>query len=181
MVVKIIPLPSQRLTDDIIAETKTAASFNSSYLAKVYDSFISTESGIIYMNVIMEYCKNGTLIHFLARLGNKPLEEDVCNLHSLITLSRLHKDLLRILLCSLYGLKYLVGLNLVHRDIKPENIMCTDGIFKLCDFGYVTKLDENTESIYTNCGTKFEVLFFLVYFQLSHFLQTETMLHLNSS
>jgi serine/threonine protein kinase len=39
----------------------------------------------------------------------------------------------------------------MHRDIKPENIVLTQGVAKLCDFGWATKLDSGHRS--TFCGT----------------------------
>ena len=34
------------------------------------------------------------------------------------------------------GIKYLHDHGIAHRDIKPENIVLSNGVAKLCDFGW---------------------------------------------
>lgn len=48
------------------------------------------------------------------------------------------------------ALNYLHEEDILHRDIKPENIVLTNGVCKLCDFGWATySKDRRT----TYCGT----------------------------
>lgn len=36
------------------------------------------------------------------------------------------------------AIKYLHERGIAHRDIKPENIVISNGVGKLCDFGWAT-------------------------------------------
>ena len=45
---------------------------------------------------------------------------------------------------------YLHEEGIAHRDIKPENIVLSNGIGKLCDFGWATICTERRK---TYCGT----------------------------
>lgn len=46
---------------------------------------------------------------------------------------------------------YLHEKGIAHRDIKPENIVLSNGIGKLCDFGWATLCDSTRRKTY--CGT----------------------------
>jgi len=76
--------------------------------------------------IIMEYCENGNLKHYLNGSEVITIEEKI--------------DLLKQIA---EGVMYLHSKKLVHRDLKPANILITrDGIAKLCDFGdakYMTR------------------------------------------
>lgn len=45
---------------------------------------------------------------------------------------------------------YLQENGIVHRDIKPENIVMTNGVGKLCDFGWAAICTDRRK---TYCGT----------------------------
>ena len=78
----------------------------------------SIESGTVKGNpyIVMEFCPNGDLQHFVSR------KKDV-------NLSKIGKEIL-------YGLKDLHSCGKVHRDLKPENVLIkSDGIAALTDFG----------------------------------------------
>lgn len=52
------------------------------------------------------------------------------------------------------ALEHLHNLNFIYRDLKPENILIdTDGHLKLTDFGYTKKLESQTDSTSSFCGT----------------------------
>lgn len=40
---------------------------------------------------------------------------------------------------------------IIHRDIKPENIVLSEGVVKLCDFGWSVYSDQTLRT--TFCGT----------------------------
>jgi serine/threonine protein kinase len=48
------------------------------------------------------------------------------------------------------AIKYIHEKGIAHRDIKPENIVISNGIGKLCDFGWATICTERRK---TYCGT----------------------------
>ena len=39
---------------------------------------------------------------------------------------------------------------IAHRDLKPENIVISNGIYKICDFGWTTVCNSRRK---TYCGT----------------------------
>ena len=58
----------------------------------------------------------------------------------------------------LLGLDYLHKRNLYHRDIKPQNILKNGSHYVLGDLGFVAHHDSPHEMIFTNQGTKFDIL-----------------------
>ncbi len=86
-------------------------------------------------DLIMEYAKYGNLYYYIKR--NNYLSEEKSFKYFIQVVNAvyfLHKN------------------DLIHRDIKPENIlMFENGVIKLCDFGWCTKL--NGGQRITFCGT----------------------------
>ena len=86
-------------------------------------------------DLVMEYAKYGNLYHYIKR--NSYLSEEKSFKYFIQVVNAvyfLHKN------------------DLIHRDIKPENILIfEDGVIKLCDFGWCTKL--NGGQRITFCGT----------------------------
>lgn len=52
---------------------------------------------------------------------------------------------------TLRALEHLHKRKIAHRDIKPENIILTNGLVKLCDFGWAANCDTGMKK--TFCGT----------------------------
>lgn len=77
--------------------------------------------------------EEGTLFSYLKM--NKTLSED-------LAAAKL-KDVVS-------AVAYLHENGIAHRDIKPENIVMSNGVVKLCDFGWATIC---TERRTTYCGT----------------------------
>jgi len=48
------------------------------------------------------------------------------------------------------AVEYLHDQGIAHRDIKPENIVLSNGVGKLCDFGWAAVCKERRR---TRCGT----------------------------
>ena len=55
------------------------------------------------------------------------------------------EDKIAILSDVAHGLNEIGQKGLVHRDLKPENVLCTDGVWKLCDFGIARYRDASTD------------------------------------
>ncbi|KAI9204989.1 uncharacterized protein BJ171DRAFT_598587 [Polychytrium aggregatum] len=88
-----------------------------------YIGFFKTKE---HLNIIMEYCENGSLQHIGKTFGEFP------------------EPLVAIYVAQvLEGLIYLHDQGVIHRDIKGANILTTkDGFVKLADFGVATKLSD---------------------------------------
>lgn len=48
------------------------------------------------------------------------------------------------------GLHYMHSNGIAHRDLKPENIVISNGVYKICDFGWATICEDRRK---TYCGT----------------------------
>lgn len=81
-----------------------------------YKGFVKTRE---FLNIILEYCENGSLQHICKRFGKFP--ENLVGVY----ISQV-----------LEGLVYLHDQGVIHRDIKGANILTNkDGSVKLADFG----------------------------------------------
>jgi serine/threonine protein kinase len=49
------------------------------------------------------------------------------------------------------AVEYIHRKSIVHRDIKPENILFSNGVIKLCDFGWAASCETGMKK--TFCGT----------------------------
>ncbi|KAI8612622.1 kinase-like domain-containing protein [Chytriomyces sp. MP71] len=86
-----------------------------------YQGFSQTSE---HLNIIMEYCENGSLHSILQKFGTFP--ETLVSLYIAQVLE---------------GLQYLHEQDVIHRDIKAANILTTKaGTVKLADFGISSKL-----------------------------------------
>jgi serine/threonine-protein kinase ULK/ATG1 len=90
--------------------------------------------------LVMEYCDNGDLAHFITR--HKRLPEKFAR---------------RLLLQLSNGLEFLVQNNLIHRDLKPQNLLLhgkdpATMKMKIADFGFARFLQQ-TDMAATLCGT----------------------------
>lgn len=88
-------------------------------IVKLYDVYETNEN----YNLVMEYCSEGDLLHYLKDKNFSISEEEAKDIISQI----------------LNGLNYLHQYGIVHRDLKPENILIKEEngrkIFKIADFG----------------------------------------------
>nr|CAH0111353.1 unnamed protein product [Daphnia galeata] len=77
------------------------------------------------------------------------------DLYKLLEDGTLCEDKMRMVACQLLSaLYYLHSDRILHRDIKPQNILLTsDGIIKLCDFGFARSMDLNTYVLTSVKGT----------------------------
>lgn len=88
-------------------------------LVRFYDAALVQEGGTDVMLILMELCKEGTLITLLERYDGR------LNLAQILYVM---KEVCR-------GVKVLHKLGVAHRDLKVENILLSQKKFKLCDFG----------------------------------------------
>ena len=92
-----------------------------------YEAFLKEKT---YVDIIMEYCENGSLEQHYKKFGKIP--ENLAALYMSQVLE---------------GLMYLHGRGVIHRDLKAANILTTKhGTVKLADFGISTNLNEETEN-----------------------------------
>ncbi|KRX01734.1 Protein kinase-like domain [Pseudocohnilembus persalinus] len=90
-------------------------------VVRMYDVFNDSKTTYI----ILEFCKDGDLDHYIRKNGGLLNE----------------KEALDVLNQLLNGFKNLVELGYIHRDIKPANALINNGIHKVADFGFATKID----------------------------------------
>jgi AP2-associated kinase len=91
-------------------------------LVRYVDSSQGSESGTAVVYILMELCKEGTLINLLERYNGQ------------LTLPQLLFIFKEV--CT--GVAVLHDLGIIHRDIKLENVLLSNKHFKLVDFGSCT-------------------------------------------
>lgn len=103
---------------EIMAEIDLLKNLNHPNIVK-YKGFVKTPE---YLNIILEYCENGSLHNICKRFGKFP------------------ENLVAVYISQvLHGLVYLHDQGVIHRDIKGANILTNkDGCVKLADFGVAT-------------------------------------------
>ncbi|KRX01735.1 Protein kinase-like domain [Pseudocohnilembus persalinus] len=104
-----------------LKQKKVMKKLSSPHVVKMYDVFNDPKTTYI----ILEFCKDGDLDHYIRRKGGMLNEKDAC-------------DVLNQLL---EGFKNLVELGYIHRDIKPANSLVENGVHKVADFGFAKKVD----------------------------------------
>lgn len=118
--IKQIPLDKIKSVDSVMGEIELLQDLEHPNIVK-YFGFMKDET---YLNIVLEYCENGSLAMILHKFGSFP--ENL--------LARYMRQVLE-------GLAYLHKQGTIHRDIKGANILTTkDGIAKLADFGVATKI-----------------------------------------
>ncbi|KIM28334.1 hypothetical protein M408DRAFT_140026 [Serendipita vermifera MAFF 305830] len=103
---------------EIMAEIDLLKNLNHPNIVK-YKGFVKTKE---FLNIILEYCENGSLQNICKRFGKFP------------------ESLVAVYISQvLHGLVYLHDQGVIHRDIKGANILTNkDGCVKLADFGVST-------------------------------------------
>ena len=117
-------------------EVKILSGFNSAYIVKYYDSFITKD----YLNIKMEYCGDN-LKSFIKGYKDKGelIEENIIkNIISQIC----------------FRLKIIHEAKIIHRDLKPENIFISKNYTtKIGDFGVSKILDSYHQYAQSMAGT----------------------------
>lgn len=87
--------------------------------------------------LVTEYVKGGDLWDFVT--DSEELSEE--------TVKLVFRQFMR-------GVRHMHSVGIGHRDIKPENILVSsDGVVKLCDFGFAVKFNEGDELLPGTMGT----------------------------
>ena len=94
-----------------------------------------------YYFLVMEFCNEGDLIHYIHNFGSSISEETVSDFAAQIG----------------QGLKYLHKNQIIHRDLKPHNILLSKGdngkmVLKIADFGFARFL-RPSDLAETICGS----------------------------
>lgn len=117
----------ERFREEIFLMNK----FDHQNILKLYETIEDDN----YIYLILEYCENGDLKHFL---NKRPMKE---------------KNVRRFMKQIVSGLQYLNNKNVYHRDLKPQNILLTkDYTIKISDFG-LAKTCESDTLLDTICGS----------------------------
>ena len=95
--------------------------------------FYSYNKGVNEVNILLEYCNNGSIFELINKNGFEELQTYKYFSQVVNAVYFLHKN------------------NLVHRDIKPENILLNGDKIKLCDFGWCCETNINNRKSF--CGT----------------------------
>ncbi|KAG0280987.1 hypothetical protein BGZ96_001333 [Linnemannia gamsii] len=110
-------IPSAEL-DNIMMEIDLLKKLNHANIVKYYGFEKTTE----YLNIILEFCENGSLRSLCKNFGKLPEHLGATYITQVLD-----------------GLIYLHDQGVIHRDIKGANILATkEGIVKLADFGVAT-------------------------------------------
>lgn len=120
----------KRLTDLIDSEIEVLHKLDNEHIIKFYSSSVKNQ---IY-SIKMEYCQYGDLYNIL----KTQMKGDFMLRNSYDGFD--NKFVMKYLMDTISGLKYLHDLNIIHRDIKLHNVLvkkeANEFVFKLSDFGF---------------------------------------------
>ncbi|CAD8095365.1 unnamed protein product [Paramecium sonneborni] len=129
---KLDDLYDQQLIENFKTEMKIMKEFNHPNIVKFIDYHMGDKLNI----VIIDYCEGGDLSKFIDQNGSM-LDEHTAT---------------QILIQIVNGFREVIAKGYIHRDVKPANILIKNGIFKLADFGFATKV-LNNEILNQQVGT----------------------------
>lgn len=105
--------------------------------------YITCKSVSGYLNVVMEYVENGSLLRILNKFGKLPE-----------TLVAMYMSQV------MQGLNYLHSEGVTHRDIKAANLLVTkDGTIKIADSGVASRLGNLDSPCWSKIASDSSVLF----------------------
>ncbi|EAR99474.2 kinase domain protein (macronuclear) [Tetrahymena thermophila SB210] len=119
------------MIDQLKKEINLMQEIKSEHIVRIYD-LVGTETHIY---IIIEYCGDGDLRGLLEK-NNYNISES---------------QAISILQQILQGFKSLIDQGYVHRDIKPENILINKNTFKIADFGFATKIQDQNAQVLKEC------------------------------
>lgn len=124
-------LKSNRQLDNIYKEAKILKETSSCPFIVKFFNLIETDVDLF---LTMEYVKGGELFYYMKKYIKFSVET------------------VKFFICEIIiSLKFMHDRGILYRDLKPENILINcDGHTKLADFGFATKMDQNTFAL---CGT----------------------------
>ncbi|XP_076025737.1 phosphorylase b kinase gamma catalytic chain, liver/testis isoform [Genypterus blacodes] len=141
LVVKIIEITAEKMTDQELEEVKTSTLKEIQVLNMVKGhpsiiTLIDSYESATFIFLVFDLMRRGELFDYLTEK---------------VTLSE--KETRSIMRALLEAVQYLHSFNIVHRDLKPENILLDDqGHIKLSDFGFSVQLGPG-EKLRELCGT----------------------------
>ncbi|CAD8210364.1 unnamed protein product [Paramecium pentaurelia] len=116
-------LQDQQMIENFKQEMSIMKEFNHPNIVKLLDFQMDPQQNI----VVFDYCEGGDLSKFLDKKGSM-LDEQAAT---------------QILIQIFNGFREVIAKGYIHRDVKPANILIQNGIFKLADFGFATKVAMN--------------------------------------
>eukprot|EP00835_Amoeboradix_gromovi_P005557 NODE_534_length_7054_cov_0.303666.p1 type:complete len:748 gc:universal NODE_534_length_7054_cov_0.303666:5432-3189(-) len=122
--IKLVGTPKAQL-NSMMLEIDLLKKLNHKHIVR-YIGFFKT---VQCLNILIEYCESGSLLHVMKKFGN--FSEKLVGMYTAQVLE---------------GLKYLHDQGVIHRDIKAANLL-TDkqGVVKLADFGIASTTNGNQE------------------------------------
>lgn len=122
-------LKDNMFIEQFIQEVKIQSHMKHQNVMELYLVFDDAEH--VYM--LMEYMPDGNLFSLLKK-KTKFSEKQA---------SEIVKQIAK-------GLIYMQDLGIAHRDLKPENVVISNGVYKICDFGWAAICRDRRK---TYCGT----------------------------
>ncbi|KAL4508374.1 hypothetical protein ABPG72_003678 [Tetrahymena utriculariae] len=119
------------MIDQLKKEINLMQEIKSEHIVRIYD-LVGTETHIY---IIIEYCGDGDLRALLEKNNYNITESQAISILQQI----------------LQGFKSLIDQGYVHRDIKPENILINKNTFKIADFGFATKIQDQNAQVLKEC------------------------------
>ncbi|CAD8178069.1 unnamed protein product [Paramecium octaurelia] len=113
----------QQLIENFKQEMSIMKEFNHPNIVKLLDYKMDPQQNI----VVFDYCEGGDLSKYLDKNGSM-LDEYTAT---------------QILIQIVNGFREVIAKGYIHRDVKPANILIQNGLFKLADFGFATKVATN--------------------------------------
>lgn len=133
---------TNKFTKEVVAIKKFKESDCNPIIKKIALREVKSLKNADHPNIVkfIEAFRRDNKLHIVFEFVDRTVLEDIEKNPSGLSLSSVRLYMFQLL----KSLQFLHSNNMLHRDVKPENLLVnSEGVLKLCDFGFARKTDEH--------------------------------------